>query len=287
MARTAGRAITTEVIRVTPAQAKQWLENNHVNRNQRPKVVAAYRRDMEQGRWQFTGEAIKISRTGYLIDGQHRLMALAEAEDVRGIDMLVVTGLPDDVQSLIDQGVPRSIRDALTLEHGHIRNVTVVAGVSRWMVLAPEVGPTTNPSVLRNKVTAAEALEAFNAESDLIIEAGYWGQKMRSRFVGSPTAVGYTFVQLAKVDKSAAEEFFEGMHAMNWSLQFGLHDPRKAALTRLQMMHADENVKTSIETGVVSVSVFTRAWNAWRKGEQMETIGVRTKTGIILPVTPV
>lgn len=287
MARTAGRSITTDVVRVTPAQAREWLENNHVNRNQRPKVIAAYKRDMEQGRWQFTGEAIKISRTGFLIDGQHRLMALAETEGVRGIDMLVVSGLPDDVQSLIDQGVPRSIRDALTLEHGHIKNITVVAGIARWMVLQPKVGPTMNPSVMRNKVTAAEALDAFGQAPSYIIEAGYWAQSLRRRFLGSPTAIGYTFAQLGMVDYSATEDFFEGIRDMNWSLQFGLHDPRKAAMTKLQQMHVDENVKTSIETGVITVSVLTRAWNHWRKGEGLETIGTRTKTGLILPVEPV
>lgn len=273
---------------ITPAMAAEWTggDRNHVNRRVRPKVVNAYRRDMENDRWQATGEAIKLSRTGALLDGQHRLLALAEAEGVRHIQMLVVSGLPDNAQAVMDQGVARSIRDALTLEHGHVKNITIVSGVSRWLVLAPDAGKLT-PSSLRNKVTAAEAMDVFNQDTDLIVEAAFWAQKLRARVLGSPTAIGYAFVQFAKVDKSAAEEFFEGIFDMNWSLQFGLHDPRKAALTRLQLMHRDPDVKTSLETGVMSVSVLTRAWNLWRKGEGIDVIGVRTKTGIVLPVTPV
>lgn len=283
MAGRAGRAVTAEVTRVTPAQARQWLENNHVNRNIRPKVVNAYRRDMEGGRWEFTGEAVQISRTGALLNGQHRLTALADA-NVRSIDLLVVTGLPDDAQTLMDQGVARGIRDALLLQHGHVKNITVVAGVARWLVLCPEVGSHMNPSLMRNKVTAAEAVEKFNEDVDSLVAAGQAAVSMRKNMLGSPTAMGYGWYQLHKVDESACNEFFAGMLDMEWSMP---NDPRKAALRRMQMMHGDENVKTTIETGVMLVSVLTRAWNHWRKGEEVETLNVRTKTGIILPVTPI
>lgn len=286
MATRAGRAVSAEVTRVTPAQAKQWLENNHVNRNLRRKVVAAYRRDMEEDRWTFTGEPVQISRTGALLNGQHRLAALADSK-VRGIDMLVVTGLPDDAGTLMDQGVPRNIRDALLMEHGHIKNSTIVSSVARWLVLNPEVGPHMTPSSMRNKVSAAEALSMFNQAPALIVEAGEKAASLNKYLMGSPTAIGYTWVQLSRVDHSACEAFFEGMRDMEWSLQFGTNDPRKAALRRMHALYADENVKTSIETGVMLVSVLTRAWNHWRKGEEAEVLAVKSKTGIILPVTPI
>lgn len=283
MATRASRAVTAEVKAITPKQAREWLAENHVNRNIRKKVIDAYRRDMEQGRWAFTGEPIQISRTGALLNGQHRLTALAEAS-VRSVDMLVVTGLPDESQALMDQGVARRIADALMLQHGHVKNVTLVSSIARWLVLCPEVGEHMNPSIMRNKVTTAEAVERFNEAPALISEAGYQAQSMRPYLMGSPTAIGYTWLQLTRVDPEATTEFFAGMKDMEWAWK---HDPRKAALRRMQLMHGDEGIKTTIETGVMLVSVMTRAWNSWRKQEELESINIKNRQGIILPVTPI
>jgi len=280
----AGKAVDVEVVAVTPTQAREWLEVNHVNRNFRPKVVAAYRRDMENKRWQFTGEAIQISRTGYLLNGQHRLAALADAKNVRSIDFVVATGLPDDAQVLMDQGVSRNVRDALLLQHGHVKNLNVVSSLARWLVLSPKVGPQMNPSTMRGKVTVAEAVEVFQEDPEGMTEAAFRGQGMRPVLMGSPTAIAYSWFQLARVDSEQCAEFFAGMLDMDWKYQ---NDPRKAALRRMLTIHREQEHKASIETGVILVSVVMRAWNAWRNEEELDTIGARTKTGIIVPVTPI
>jgi hypothetical protein len=280
----ASSAIDTQIVKVTPEMATKWLEDNLVNRNIRPKVVAAYRRDMENGRWEFTGETIQRSASGALLNGQHRLHALAGSEGVDHIEMLVVSGLPDKTQSLMDQGVARHIRDAMLIEHGHIKNSTTVASICRWMVLCPDCGPGTTPSALRNKVSAAEVVDLFAQETGLFIRAGEEAVRLRHYMLGSPTAMGYAWMSLFKVSPEDCTEFFAGMRDMEWSMP---NDPRKAALRRMQLMHGDENIKTTLETGVMTISVLSRAWNHWRKGEEVESLNIRSRTGIILPVTPI
>jgi hypothetical protein len=269
---------------ITPAQASKLLEANQVNRNIRPGVVNAYRRDMEEGRWVFTAEPIQISQTKALLNGQHRLKALSLAQGVKSVDFLVARGLPDTTQVMMDQGVARNIRDALLLSHGHIKNMNVVASLSRWLVLSPTLGPELTPSVLRNKVTTAEALEVFNSDPGTIVEAAFAGDAARRIVPGSPTALAYAWYHFHNIDASACQEFFAGISDMEWSWK---NDPRKAALRRLQAIHADNDQRTSIETGVILVSVLTRAWNSWRKQEEVESINGRNKSGIILPVRPI
>lgn len=279
----AGLAVESEIMEVTPALATEWLGDTNINRNLRPKVVAAYRRDMEHGRWEFTGEAIQRSVSGSLLNGQHRLHALAEAEGVESIQMLVVTGLPEKSQTLMDQGVARSFRDAMVMEHGHVKNITTVASICRWLVLCPEAGKM-NPSVMRNKISAAEAVDKFGEAPEVITRAGEEATLMRRYMLGSPTATGYAFTQFFQVDAADTVEFFAGMRDMEWSMP---NDPRKAALRRMQLMHGDEGIKTTIETGVMMVSVLSRAWNLWRKKEEIESLNIRSKNGIILPVDPI
>lgn len=279
----AGKAVESEIVDVTPEMAAEWLKDTTINRHLRPKVVAAYRRDMEHGRWEFTGEAIQRSASGALLNGQHRLTALAEAEGVKSVQMLVVSGLPDRSQTLMDQGIPRSFRDAMVMEHGHVKNITTVSSICRWMVLCPEAGKM-NPSVMRNKVSAAEAVDMYGEAPEIFTRAGEEATLMRRYMLGSPTAVGYSFVQMFKADGSDTVEFFAGMRDMEWSMP---NDPRKAALRRMQLIHGDEGIKTTIETGVMLVSVLTRAWNLWRKKEEVDTLNVKNRSGLILPVDPI
>lgn len=272
-----------EIRNLSPKDAAELLESNEVNRNIRSKLVNAYRADMEAGRWSFTAEPVQISRTGRLLNGQHRLTALAGAKGVVGLDFVVATGLTDESQAVMDQGAPRSIKDALILTHGHIKNVTVASGVTRWLCLVPNVGPEMNTNDLRNrKVTAAEAMETFTESGDEIVLACQHAVAVRDVLFGSPTATAYTWLQLARVDEEKATEFFHGMIDMEFALG---NDPRKAAMRRLQALHREE--KTSLETGVILVSVLTRAWNDWRQGKQVETYLTRSRFGVIAPVKPI
>lgn len=267
-----------QILDVTPDMAREWLENNEVNRNIRRKLVDAYRRDMEAGRWAFTAEPVQISRSGRLLNGQHRLSALSEAKGIDSLRMVVATGLADQAQQLMDQGTSRNTRDALIMEHGHVKNVALVASLCRWLAAAPDLDPKLSANALRFKITAAEQIEVYRNHREVIDHVVSRANHFREHIPGSPTAIAYAYYHMMQVDGSAAEEFFAGMLDMEWAWK---NDPRKAALRRLQVMFREE--PTSMETGIMLVSVLSRAWNAWRKQEEVETILVRSRAGIIPP----
>lgn len=272
--------VSIEIEKITPKQAREWLESNEVNRSLRRKIVDAYRRDMEEGRWTFTAEPIQFSRTGRLLNGQHRLTALGGAKGIRQLEMVVARGLPDETQAMMDQGVARRLSDALLLRHGgRLRNVTLVSSVTRWLFLCPEITPDMTHNSLRGKVTTAEAITTFEANPD-IQHAAERAAAYRHSIFGSPTAIAYTFLHMNRINDTACQEFFEGMADMDWAWK---DDPRKAALRRLQILFRDPDIKTGLETGVMVISVLSRAWNAWRKEEPMDTINVRARGGIIPP----
>jgi hypothetical protein len=83
---------------------------------------------------------------------------------------------------------------------------------------------------------------------------------------------------MARANAELANEFFAGMVDMEWKWK---NDPRKAALRRLQAIHRDGEIKTSLETGFMVVSLLSRTWNHWRKEEEVESIGIRSRSGIV------
>lgn len=274
--------VTTDVIKVTPKMARELLETSTVNRRLRRALVASFRNDMEQGRWLMTGEPIKISRTRALLDGQHRLTALAESEGVRHIEFLVVRGLADEVQAVMDSGAPRSLVNAIEWKYGKVTNLAVQAALARWLAVVPVPVPEMN-SVLGKKVTNALALETYASNPD-IPKAAQQGTHIRTVCRGlSPSAFGYSWLQLHRADPEACSQYFWSWESMQFNQ--GVHDPRLAAWRRMQVM-VEESANADTKLAVAIISVITRSWNAWRKGEELSTITYKGRYGTIGPVRP-
>jgi len=109
---------------ITPAMAKQMLATNTNNRNAKRTRIEKYASEMKLGLWKSnTGEFIKISENGRLIDGQHRLLAIINANIP--VELGVITGLSEDVFSVIDTGANRGANDAFTIEG--IKNALLVS----------------------------------------------------------------------------------------------------------------------------------------------------------------
>lgn len=101
-----------EIKTITPTLAVELLSRNETNRPIRKYVVEAYAKEMKAGTWNLTGQGITVGSNGQLLDGQHRLCAIIEA-DV-SIPMLVVTDA--DVVATYDAGLRRSLHDQVRLQ---------------------------------------------------------------------------------------------------------------------------------------------------------------------------
>lgn len=104
-----------EIVDVTPDMAQRLLNtSNHGNRKIRPAVVNKYARAMSAGDWRFSPEAISISKTGRLLNGQHRMSAVVASG--RTIRFMFALGFDDDVFEVLDRGVARTAADALKID---------------------------------------------------------------------------------------------------------------------------------------------------------------------------
>lgn len=106
--------IRSDVMSVTPEQAKVWLENRAPNRKivRGDSRVNEYTRMMLCGHW-VVADALKFDNTGKLIDGQHRLMAVIKADIP--VKFFVVSGYEPDTILVLDSGKSRTIQQAVSL----------------------------------------------------------------------------------------------------------------------------------------------------------------------------
>lgn len=121
----------TKIVKVTPALAKRWLESNTINRPLRRSVVDGHIAAYMRGEHRLTHQGIAFADTGELLDGQHRLTAIAEMPSHFIAEIMVTTGLPASSFEALDQGLKRSHSDVLRVPPGQ-------AAVARYLATVHE-----------------------------------------------------------------------------------------------------------------------------------------------------
>lgn len=107
-------SIHCKMMTITPAMAMDWLEKvNNRNRPVSQSHVNVLARDMKDGKWGISHEGIAFDPNGILLDGQHRLWAIVEADTP--IETLVFFNVPEEAIMIINGGRVRTLVDHLKL----------------------------------------------------------------------------------------------------------------------------------------------------------------------------
>lgn len=117
---------------VTPEMACEWLKSNRQNRPLRRMVIEGYKREMLAGRWKLTHQGVAFDHAMNLLDGQHRLHAIAES----GVSvwMMVSFNVEADSRLVIDDHAKRDYADAIRLGLGISDIDSRIVGVLRMLV---------------------------------------------------------------------------------------------------------------------------------------------------------
>ena len=106
-------SIVLNVETINPSIAAAWLKANRLNRPVRAAHVTFLAREMAEDKWVMNGQAIIISETEDVLDGQHRLLAIIESGAT--IRSLVIYGIKREAFKTIDTGIVRTAADAIAV----------------------------------------------------------------------------------------------------------------------------------------------------------------------------
>lgn len=116
---------------ITPEMARELLKTNTNNRRVKEVTLDRYARDMENGRWTFTGEPISITEDGVLGNGQTRLMACIKAD--KPFTTIVVRKLKSKAVRNTDVGAQRNVADALRIDG--VQDSNILSSAARKMLV--------------------------------------------------------------------------------------------------------------------------------------------------------
>lgn len=98
----------------TPRKAAEYLERNTANRPLSRRTVREFAEAMRRGEWRVTHQGIAFDTEGALVDGQHRLAAVVEAD--MPVELTVFTEVPVGAFDVLDTGRRRNAADVLAIE---------------------------------------------------------------------------------------------------------------------------------------------------------------------------
>jgi len=255
-----------KVMEVTSDLAEKWLAQNTHNRNLRDKAVMAYARDMESGNWAENGESIKFAKDGTLLDGQHRLQAIALSGVT--VKMLVVTGLENRTQETMDDGRKRTLSDAL-----HLRGETnsVILGSLLRRALMWEMGQYRNTGAYTP--TNTECLAYLHRHPDVRASASC-AASLRKPSKLPASVLGLTHWLFSRIDADDADWFFDRL-----GTGAGLEQYHPVWTLRKRAAEIADGSGRVPEDMLLAFVV--KAWNAYRDGDEMRLL--RFKPGGATP----
>lgn len=183
---------------VTAEVATWLLALNTGNRNVMPENVARFRRMLQEGRWQNTGEPIIVSQEGILNDGQHRLIAIKDTGITAEAD--VRFGVARNAFKATGTGKRRSSAQVLGIE-GY-SNTTTQASIARLMMAYD----ANQMAAFRQRSVEADEVLAMVDADDRIPEVA---AKIRRLRFAPVRAGGFGFVLAVACRNTPSDKVFE------------------------------------------------------------------------------
>jgi hypothetical protein len=243
--------ITMAVETIHAVLAKAYLGKNGKNRKMRDHVVERYARDMTNGRWMLTGEAIKFDVAGNLLDGQHRLAAVERS----GVpcEFLVVRGLDPSAMEALDSGLTRDV--AIKFEMSG-ESFYAIACATAGLFRVWQTGKRLSSLYSRGTHSAsfAELKEILDRNPQIRKSVVAIGNSRVGR-ICPPSAAAFCHALFSEINAPAANKFF---HDLANGAGLESNDP----VFRLrEKLSAAKIRKVHHKRGEIITMLF-RAWNA-------------------------
>ncbi|MBA0052662.1 hypothetical protein E0L36_17755 [Streptomyces sp. AJS327] len=257
---------------ITPDMAKAWLEhcNPESNRVLSEVVCERYAKTMRKGEWKTTHQAIAFDSKGKLLDGQHRLNAIATSGVT--VTMLVIPNCDPATFDVLDAGHRRQASQLVKIPH----RIIVTAAARMLGVMYGMWEPVKlHEGFYDTQATTPDILRAVAAWPELGQHAPTASTVYRATRINQPTHL----VVLAQAERSAyAHRIEEWKNGLTSGANMEPKDPRLLLRNRFVR---DFTFLASSGGRKASYNLIAKAWNAWVLGKGMGTLKYSDSDGVV------
>jgi hypothetical protein len=255
----------SRVQRITPARAAELLAANTTNRPLSKATVRGFAEAMRRGDWLVTHQGIAFDTRGVLVDGQHRLAAIIEA-DVP-VEMTVFTDVEPDTFDVLDTGKRRNAADVLAIEGE--KSTTMLAAMVRtvWLFENRRDGSWSGGGAAVTNHQIVQTLEAHPRIREFVAV----GERIAAETGMIKSAAGAASYLVEQANKRAAlDDWYEGIID---GAGLARTDPRLLfRRTMFAMARKQAGVVQRRRDTREHVALYLKAFNSWATGEQLSTL---------------
>lgn len=237
-------------VELTPRLAGALLANNPANRAVTQTRVKQYAADILAGRWAFNGEPVIVSRDGRLVDGQHRALAVIEAE--KPITTAMSFGVDYGTRTTTDQNRTKGASDYAGMDG--VIHATTTAAIARMVLCFRETGQIRSAGRLTN----SQVLEFVFQNREALEHAARFSHNFAKQLqpLISCSPFGFAYFVCRDINADAADLFYRSV-ATGENLT--ATDPAYVVRSRLMALGKAPRV--------VKTELVLHGWNAFRRGQ--------------------
>ena len=241
---------------VCPAMASALLDRNADNRFARQSTVDDYAAAMRRGEWFVNGQNIIVANNGELNDGQHRLLAIIDADMV--VTMGIQFGVERATRATLDLGRKRTLSDHFAMA-GHLNSNILAASVRlAWCYDHRAWSLSLSPSV-------AQAFD-YVAANPTLPDFLRGGVKIGSEFQSSGAHFAFASFVCSRISRDhatdLAEQVYDGLGLTSANM------PAARVRERL-LQHATGRIPLRRNE---ASAIFIKAFNATVGGRRMRAL---------------
>jgi hypothetical protein len=244
---------------ITPTLAKELLLKNNSNRRISKETVHSYATDMREKRWkENTAEFIKIAEDGEILDGQHRLLGIIEADTSVYFD--IAFGISKSVFDVLDTGKIRSSADVFSIER--IENSVIISAIIKsYLILSKNSRFDLNSSSKSHKLTNTLILEEYQRRPEYWQQVASFSYKCHKNFAKILPAsyIGTLYAYFYDISTEDSRNFINqlcsGESITNSSISVLRQALLKDKISQRKMQTTDK------------LAIIVKTWNAFRLGK--------------------
>lgn len=257
---TAG-GITVSYELVTPEYARALLKGNTHNRKSNEKQIKKLAALHATEHWVQTGDPIRLTHDGIVVDGQHRLLAIVKS----GVPQFyfIMRGVQLIAQEVIDTGSRRTLSAMLNTrkEKNVAELAAVIKAIYAWEVLG------FRSAEGYESIPINVLLKYFDENAEHIRGVTAQSKRLAAKISGGIAGVALAIHALEKIDIEDSSHFWERLMS-----DFGHTEGDPISTLRNSLLKDRELAvgrQASCRGQTWRLAVIIKAWNAYRKGEQI------------------
>ncbi len=266
---------------IGPKQAKEILEHPAtkalINRTIRAQRVLQYAEMMKAGDWKLNGSTIGFSQNGALVDGQHRLHGVIEANVP--VKFLVIRGLDDEDLNTIDTGSSRQVADYLRM-HGLAEGYNIVVQSAIGIIRKFSNGEYRETK--NDKLFPQEAIDFLKKHPSFMacVKRDGFMAPSTGKTIAPASMLVALYWLFRKIDSAKTEEFFDKLIT---GTKLGAKSPILQLRSQLMTLNSGQRRKGKVYRRPVLYYIIT-AFMAFLEGRNVDAaFKYTTAAKVILP----